>query len=39
MRGVFILVLRHKDNKLLSICRDFKSLDDFSLRKQVTIQR
>ena len=29
MRGVFILVLQHKDNKLLSICRDFKSLDDF----------
>jgi hypothetical protein len=30
MRGVFTLVLQHKDNKLLSICRDFKSLDDFN---------
>ena len=23
------MVLHHKDNKLLSICRDLKSLDDF----------
>ena len=34
MRGVFVLVLLHKDNKLLSICRDFKSLDDFIIRQQ-----
>jgi len=27
------LVLQHKDNKLLSICRDFKSLDDFNDKK------
>ena len=35
MRGVFVLVLLHKDNKLLSICRDFKSLDDFIIRQQI----
>ena len=38
MRGVFILVLQHKDNKLLSICRDFKSLDDFK-NKYLTAMR
>ena len=27
--GARILVLWHKDNKLLSACRDFKGLDDF----------
>ena len=32
MRGVFILVLNHKDNKLLSNCRDFNGLDDFFLK-------
>ena len=29
MRGVFILVLQHKDNKLLSIYTNIKSQDDF----------
>ena len=33
MRGVFILVLQHKDNNPLSICRVFKSLDDFYICK------
>jgi len=28
-RGELILVLQHKDNKLLSIYRNFKSKDDF----------
>ena len=32
MRGVFILVLNHKDNTLLSNCRDFNGLDDFFLK-------
>ena len=27
MRGVFILCWHHKDNKLLSICRNIKSQD------------
>ena len=40
MRGVFILVfLQHKDNKLLSICRDLKSLDDFVINNEVFIYR
>ena len=28
-RGVIILVLHHKDNKLLSIYRNIKNQDDF----------
>jgi len=29
MKGVFVLTLLHKDNKLLSIYRNIKSQDDF----------
>ena len=33
MNGEFVSVLKHKENKLLSSCRDFKSLDDFNIKK------
>jgi len=33
MRGVFILVLQHKDNKLLSIYANIKSQDDFYIKE------
>jgi len=34
---VFILVLQHKDNKLLSIYAKIKSQDAFLVKKQMTI--
>ena len=32
MRGAFILALQHKENKLLSIYRDFKGLANFCIK-------